>query len=270
MLPDGSRVPRTSAELNNVIDSDSQNHNYGVYEAHSDNQDASSYRNNMSNLSVGGPRLANQTLAPNAQHSAGETLPLMSAGIPTYTNWAVVQQPTLLFQGLSASTIDNGPPANGSFPAGGWVAPGFDNQGWGNQHSPSSQLAAATPASWGYYSPELTQYSSPSSTNSVSSNAQRYHCPWCPNISCNSRKDLQRHLETSRAHCDDGTRVYWCCCGRTQARKDNHLRHVRSCNAPPQNPYMCKCGWWFSSRTEHEEHVRPCGRVRHPRQPTIE
>ncbi|KAI0186598.1 hypothetical protein EV127DRAFT_472549 [Xylaria flabelliformis] len=87
-----------------------------------------------------------------------------------------------------------------------------------------------------------------------------YQCSSCPNRPAfSSKKDLKRHL-LARAHWNDSTQFYRCCCGARSPRKDNHKTHMRNCGglAPGSNSYACKCGLEQCSRDKHIEHIEDC------------
>ncbi|KAI0556224.1 hypothetical protein F4679DRAFT_24289 [Xylaria curta] len=108
---------------------------------------------------------------------------------------------------------------------------------------------------------------SPAATTHASSTPSRpYQCPSCPDTpTFSSMRDFNRHM-LAKAHWNDVTQFYRCCCRAQSARKDHHRRHLGICDGLAFNPYACKCGLECSSRDEHIEHIEDCGRRRRRRQ----
>ncbi|KAI1127885.1 hypothetical protein F5Y10DRAFT_241980 [Nemania abortiva] len=132
-------------------------------------------------------------------------------------------------------------------------------------HLPDYAPLAVTPLAYWASTPAPTcclppPMVAPSPENESSPSLRCMKCPKMPKFS--TQKDLERHLNTSQAHQDEGTPLYRCCCTRSRPRKDNHLRHVRTCIAESRGSYTCICGRESPVRDEHIEHVHNCGRVR--------
>lgn len=68
-----------------------------------------------------------------------------------------------------------------------------------------------------------------------------------------SQKDLDRHRDS--VHGSSGADVFRCRCGKTEARKDNHDRHVRKCRLPTVAPFCCRCGREAERVADHLEHA---------------
>ncbi|KAI0097360.1 hypothetical protein GGR51DRAFT_470229 [Nemania sp. FL0031] len=83
----------------------------------------------------------------------------------------------------------------------------------------------------------------------------------------NYEKDIVRH--TRSKHSQPSDRVFQCRCGKTDCRKDNHKRHVRSCNKRSSigKPYICECGAWYPNLEKYLDglHGQGCA---HPRSPS--
>ncbi|KAI1737136.1 hypothetical protein F4680DRAFT_221615 [Xylaria scruposa] len=161
---------------------------------------------------------------------------------------------------------------------------GYETCNWhlSQKSSFDSPLAAATPTAPAYGSSlacgELAygvdswqlgqEYAlSPAATTPASSTPSRpYQCSSCPDTpTFSSLRDLKRHM-LAKAHWNDVTQFYRCCCRAQSARKDHHRRHLGICDGLAFNPYACKCGLECSSRDEHIEHIEDCGRRRRRRQ----
>ncbi|KAI0182368.1 hypothetical protein EV127DRAFT_415166 [Xylaria flabelliformis] len=70
------------------------------------------------------------------------------------------------------------------------------------------------------------------------------------------KKDLKRHTMT--VHKGDEELVFRCRCEKDEVRKDNYLRHLRSCNKHYRDCYTCKCRSRCDEKAEHISHVRIC------------
>ena len=89
--------------------------------------------------------------------------------------------------------------------------------------------------------------------------ANRYACPW---IGCGKtyrqEKSLWRHVDLE--HLSNGQKNFSCQCGKPDGRKDNHRRHVKTCDKKMICRYLCKCTDACGDRTEHLEHLKRCGK----------
>lgn len=130
-------------------------------------------------------------------------------------------------------------------------------------------LATTTHALSAEFSPGSLSLSSPSASSpqTAAEREKPHECELCPSgrSRFTSARDLRRHQDTS--HKNDNTPMYFCwCAGRGSAtpRKDNHLRHVHSCNRQPLYGacYNCICGIFNSDKQVHLSHVQNCGRTR--------
>ncbi|GAW18393.1 hypothetical protein ANO14919_078680 [Xylariales sp. No.14919] len=137
---------------------------------------------------------------------------------------------------------------------------------------PTNGSAASVVGDLSYQHPAYPAYwtSPQASTYTIPSRNTRYQCPYCFDGhglgSFNRERDFVRHLTTSKVHRVDGTPSYHCCCNYyARPRKDHHIRHVESCNAPAIIPYTCICGRECQDKEEHKEHVIDCGRLRRRR-----
>ncbi|KAK3989413.1 hypothetical protein QBC44DRAFT_308638 [Cladorrhinum sp. PSN332] len=63
-------------------------------------------------------------------------------------------------------------------------------------------------------------------------------------------RELRRHVD--EVH---GTETFRCHCGKKDARKSNHERHVRPCRRQVSNAYRCRCGRETNELNEHLRHV---------------
>ncbi|KAI7782192.1 hypothetical protein LA080_013737 [Diaporthe eres] len=113
-------------------------------------------------------------------------------------------------------------------------------------------------------SPASLALSSPPA--SAAKQEKPHKCDLCPAGKSRfaSARDLQRHRDTS--HKNEETRMYVCWCGgrgHQTPRKDNHLRHVQSCNRQLYpDYYTCICGLGSRGKHVHLTHVQNCGRTR--------
>ncbi|KAF2963130.1 hypothetical protein GQX73_g10446 [Xylaria multiplex] len=84
-------------------------------------------------------------------------------------------------------------------------------------------------------------------------------CTMCTNatIRFKHKKDLNRHIGTVHP---TGNEPFYCCrCAKLNTRKDNYLRHLRSCKKQhPYAYYLCKCLSHYTSKEEHMHHVTNC------------
>ncbi|KAI1737134.1 hypothetical protein F4680DRAFT_429491 [Xylaria scruposa] len=143
---------------------------------------------------------------------------------------------------LTAPAYDSSPlpPANES------ASNGVDNWRLSQPYNFNSPLTATTPA------PCVSDVS-----------LRPYQCSSCPNRPAfSSQKDLKRHL-LAKAHWNDSTQFYRCCCGARSPRKDNHKTHMRTCDelTPDSYSYACKCGIEQSSQDKHIKHIEDCNAV---------
>ena len=158
------------------------------------------------------------------------------------------------------------------------------------QYPSSSSSSSSNSEAAGSATPAST-LSQPPSENSRPSKVQiprlsSHHCPicqrvfgtprafahhqneehkfWCEKDGCEqvftTKRGRDRHYET-RVHATgrDSDPTYQCRCGKTDARKDNHRRHLNSCKKDSLTPYRCLCGTHtVLNKEEHEEHVNLC------------
>ncbi|KAI0469228.1 hypothetical protein F4859DRAFT_487414 [Xylaria cf. heliscus] len=83
----------------------------------------------------------------------------------------------------------------------------------------------------------------------------RYPCNMCPS-SFVYPKDLKRH--TRSVHTSMQEEIYRCRCGKSGVRKDNYLRHVRTCNRDCYPDHRCRCGNAAADKKSHIKHVNSC------------
>ncbi|KAI0891449.1 hypothetical protein F4806DRAFT_506538 [Annulohypoxylon nitens] len=96
---------------------------------------------------------------------------------------------------------------------------------------------------------------SPPSTRGPNRSRRILQCNKCEKL-FTKNNDLRRHFES--IHSTHGPK-YRCICGHARPRKDNHKRHVSSCNNTPKHPsYKCKCTAEHVDRQTHLSHVREC------------
>lgn len=67
-----------------------------------------------------------------------------------------------------------------------------------------------------------------------------------------SQKDLIRHCESVHG---TGHVRFRCACGKLGSRKDNHKRHVGTCDRSEQTSFCCRCGTTSDQADAHLEHV---------------
>lgn len=100
---------------------------------------------------------------------------------------------------------------------------------------------------------------SASATNSVgsspnySTNSMKTHFA-CKEKGCSkqfsSYKDLNRHFDSLH-----GRSFFRCRCGKKNARKDNHERHVIKCRRPSIGWFYCRCGQRVEAVQDHLQHI---------------
>ncbi|KAI1116335.1 hypothetical protein F5Y14DRAFT_78507 [Nemania sp. NC0429] len=96
----------------------------------------------------------------------------------------------------------------------------------------------------------------------ASRNSPPYRCERCK-AEFSGRRELERHLSSTKVHRGEQTRYYQCGCGTSKkARGDNHRRHVLSCKKRIMTPYVCKCGRECDDKIAHLKHFRTCSRIR--------
>ncbi|KAI0907599.1 hypothetical protein F4823DRAFT_548282 [Ustulina deusta] len=102
----------------------------------------------------------------------------------------------------------------------------------------------------------LGSLTSPTITTGSADQAKPYPCPSCPNMSFRYNKDLTRH--TSTVHPTGYEPVYRCRCGKSDFRKDNHLRHVGTCARSRSgiHYYACRCRSTYKEKDEYIDHVQ--------------
>ncbi|KAI0556219.1 hypothetical protein F4679DRAFT_521594 [Xylaria curta] len=180
------------------------------------------------------------------------TAPAYDSSLSFLTNEAVangidnwhLNQPCFFDSPVTTVTFTT--PAYGSspsLPANEAAANGVDNWHLSQPSNFNSPLTATTPA--------------PCVSDILS---RPYQCSSCPNRPAfSSQKDLKRHL-LAKAHWNDSTQFYRCCCGARSPRKDNHKTHMRICDelTPDSYSYACKCGIEQSSQDEHIKHIEDC------------
>ncbi|KAI1455157.1 hypothetical protein F4805DRAFT_437026 [Annulohypoxylon moriforme] len=94
----------------------------------------------------------------------------------------------------------------------------------------------------------------PPPTRSPKRSSRRIKCQCGKAFTKNN--DLKRHRES--VHSTHGPK-YRCICGHAQPRKDNHRRHVNTCENPLKHPsYRCKCAAEHVDEQVHLDHVRQC------------
>ncbi|KAK5632169.1 hypothetical protein RRF57_007883 [Xylaria bambusicola] len=108
-------------------------------------------------------------------------------------------------------------------------------------------------------SPLATGSSSQTITSAI--HTRPWPCSACQNaVSFTLKKDLKRHMST--VHATGQESAYHCQCGKRCIRKDNHIRHVRTCNKDDQrlSHYICKCQMTYMEKQMYLDHVRhnPC------------
>ncbi|KAI1086665.1 hypothetical protein F5B19DRAFT_122100 [Rostrohypoxylon terebratum] len=102
---------------------------------------------------------------------------------------------------------------------------------------------------------QLSPTKDPSRIVSSSKRTKRPQCEQCGRA-FTKKNDLKRHTESK--HYVHGPK-YRCICGHAQPRKDNHKRHVKSCENPRQHTsYRCKCDEEHINKEIHLEHVKQC------------
>ncbi|RWA06081.1 hypothetical protein EKO27_g9024 [Xylaria grammica] len=288
MAPNGSRIPqrKPGGTNNNTHSVDHGRNNCNTDQAYIDglyDLGASLFGSDLTSAFNHRPLLAGQNfVAEFPYHDAhwlmAHQLPLLSRGLDVpkvlgdFGNgtFYTVDGPA----GRSPSHLDMAPtysmfPPSHLSPASGYAAHAVG----GSSRQP---LFGSSPMgnSLLYWAPPPTPTSIVSSLTVAASsddgNLPPYRCLTCPNMPrFGNQKDLERHISTTKAHWGEETQFYWCCCGEYERpRKDHHLRHVESCNAPVVMPYTCKCGGQCAVRDEHVDHVVNCGRTRRRRQPT--
>ncbi|KAI1419542.1 hypothetical protein F5Y12DRAFT_233632 [Xylaria sp. FL1777] len=96
----------------------------------------------------------------------------------------------------------------------------------------------------------------PLSTTTHSNQARPFACKACLNaVSFTLKKDLNRHIRT--VHATGKESAYHCRCGKIDRRKDNHLRHVGTCNKSyPSHYYTCTCHSTYIDKEEYIDHVQ--------------
>ncbi|KAI1390926.1 uncharacterized protein F4822DRAFT_167159 [Hypoxylon trugodes] len=106
------------------------------------------------------------------------------------------------------------------------------------------------------YSPE-----SPTQTPSPPQPSHRYKCSSSDcGMSFKKSSDLKRHYST--VHRSGTDPQYICRCGHDGTRKDNYIRHVKTCKGPYSynSMYFCKCDRSSVDESEHIAHIRHCPR----------
>lgn len=99
---------------------------------------------------------------------------------------------------------------------------------------------------------------SPTKESRIVSSSKRTKRPQCEQCgrAFTKKNDLKRHKESK--HSIHGPK-YRCICGHAQPRKDNHKRHVISCENPIKHTsYRCKCDEEHTDKPTHLEHVKQC------------
>ena len=85
------------------------------------------------------------------------------------------------------------------------------------------------------------------------------HSYQCEVAGCNktytTSTNRQRHYDT--VHKKD--KFYYCRCGKEDSRKDNHRRHIQSCEKGKGNHYCCSCGILTTVKEEYLAHIATCG-----------
>lgn len=87
--------------------------------------------------------------------------------------------------------------------------------------------------------------------NNSNRSTQCEHC----GSTLSAPRELQRHMRTVH-----GTAWYMCKCVHSTARKDNYLRHLKSCKMKDKTgpSFFCICGTEHNNLEEHSNHVKDC------------
>ncbi|KAK2593829.1 hypothetical protein QQS21_008487 [Conoideocrella luteorostrata] len=110
--------------------------------------------------------------------------------------------------------------------------------------------------------------------------ARPFRCERDCNASFPSRRELQRHYQTSQhqpalynASSSESYTSLQCACGKIDPRRDNHKRHVKICQRPAIQPFRCDRGHTATDKTAWLDHLDdpeckpPRGRPRRHAQP---
>lgn len=106
------------------------------------------------------------------------------------------------------------------------------------------------------------------STSGTNNSSPYEHIP--RQMSFRLEKDLMHHNQTNRHTRSQPTllRFYTCRCLYKSARKDNFLRHMRTCKrAVAEARYICRCGHETETFDEISYHLETCGKAQRGRPP---